>query len=109
MSETREYWSQHLATIAAETITTRAYARREGLSADSLYYWRRRLKLEAASSQAPADGPMRQLIPVQITGRAPSSPACTLAIGPVIQLTLDQLPDPQWLASLAAATAGRGH
>ncbi|MGN8200644.1 IS66 family insertion sequence element accessory protein TnpA [Salinisphaera sp. RV14] len=111
MSETRKYWSQHLAAIAAEGITTRGYAEREGLSADSLYYWRRRLKRDAAASGPPAAGRPtgRQLVPVQIMGRPPSGPACTLAIGPDVQLTLDQLPDPQWLASLAAATAGRGH
>ena len=105
MSETRKYWSQHLAVIDAESITTRAYAEREGLSVAALYNWRRRLKRDAASGP-PATS--RQLVPVQITGRPPAGPACTLAIGPDVQLTLDQLPDPQWLASLAAATAGRG-
>lgn len=105
MSETSRYWSQHLAAIAAERITTKAYAEREGLSVTALYYWRRRLKRDATSDRSSG----RQLVPVQITAPDPPGPACTLTLGPGVALTLDRLPDPQWLASLAAATAGRGH
>ena len=35
-------WATHLSAIEAEGISVQAYARREALSAASLYYWRRR-------------------------------------------------------------------
>ena len=47
MSEARQYWSKHLAAIAAEGVSSKAYAKREGLAVASLYFWRRRLKEEA--------------------------------------------------------------
>lgn len=38
MSKAIEYWSAHLAAIAAEGIETAVYAKRESLSASVLYY-----------------------------------------------------------------------
>lgn len=102
MTETEQYWSAHLAAIAAEAITTKAYAEREGLSCASLYYWRKRLKHTATPGQ-PA---RRQLVPVRVATATAPYMACTLTLAPSVQLDLPQLPDPQWLASLVAATAG---
>ena len=107
MSETKQYGSKHLAAIAAEQITTKFYAEREGLSAASLYYWRRRLKADAAPGKPATNRRTgRQLVPAQITEHGHPGQACRLALAPGVYLELGQLPDPQWLACLAAATAG---
>jgi len=38
-----DFWSQHLAACQAQGISINAYAKREGMSAVSLYYWCKRL------------------------------------------------------------------
>src|SRR5699024_4024455 len=105
--QTMQYWSQHLAVIAAEGITTKAYAEREGLPVGALYYWRKRVKA-GASDNAAAEPAKRKLVPVRIEPPGRPRAACTLTLAPGIHLELPQLPDPQWLASLMAATAVRG-
>ena len=40
-----DFWSRHLAACQAQGVSINAYAKREGLSAVSLYYWRKRLGL----------------------------------------------------------------
>jgi hypothetical protein len=102
MTETARYWSDHLVTIAAENITTKAYAEREGLSVATLYYWRKRLKKISAPDQAAN----RKLVPVRLATSSTPDMACTLTLGPSVHLELPQLPDPAWLASLVSATAG---
>jgi hypothetical protein len=104
MSKAKQYWSAHLAAIANEPITTKAYAEREGLSVASLYYWRKRLKADAAAETAATSPAKRQLVPMQVAPSSQSRVACTLTLAPGVHLELSQLPDPQWLASLAAAT-----
>lgn len=106
MTNKARYWSKHLSAIANENITTKAYTERECLSAASLYYWRKRLK-DDASDQAVATTPAkRQLVPVQVAPFSQAHGTCTLTLSPGGHLELRQLPDPQWLACLAAATAG---
>lgn len=110
MSKGMQYWSDHLAAIAAEGIQTRAYAKREGLSASALYYWRKRLKAAAADSAivslaAPrAGGPF---VAVQVSDVF-QSVRCSLTVAPGVRLELMQLPSPDWLASLAGAVARQG-
>lgn len=104
MSKGAEYWAGHLAAIEAEGISTQAYAKREGLSAAALYWWRRRLK----GSQATPVHPVRRgcFVPVQV--RRTSEPiGCTLVIG-AMTMELSQLPGPDWLAALSAAVGERG-
>lgn len=105
MSKAEQDGSRHLAAIAAEGITTKAYAEREGLSAGTLYYWRKRLKAEAATESA-APSANRKLVPVQVALSESTRTPCTLTLAPGVHLDLAQLPDPQWLATLAAATTG---
>ncbi len=102
MSERKQYWSDHLDRIAAEGISTRAYARREGLSAAALYDWRRRLKAQAAPVTPVPNGVSsgRCLVPIRITdARSP----CTLTLAPGVQLALSELPSPDWLAQVVVA------
>lgn len=107
MSERQQYWSAHLDRIAAEGISTRAYARREGLSATTLYYWRRRLKAEATDVSAPAAEPAgRSLVPVEIIDEAAvGAGPCTLTLAPGIELALSELPSPEWLARVVTRTS----
>lgn len=106
MSKGRQYWSDHLAAIAAEGIPAKAYARREGLSVSALYYWRKRLKSAGSSSAvalpvAPQSG---QFVPVQISD-ADARVSCSLILAPGVRLELAQLPSAQWLAALGAAVS----
>ena len=98
MTKREQYWSDHLAAIRSEAISVKAYARREGLSAGALYYWRKRFKQTTKSS--------RQLVPVRLaTAHATGgNTACTLTLGPSVHLELPQLPDPDWLARVVSAT-----
>lgn len=110
MSKGMQYWSDHLAAIAAEGIQTRAYAEREGLSASALYYWRKRLKAAAADSAivslaAPRAG--GQFVPVQLSDVF-QPVRCSLTVAPGVRLELTQLPPPDWLAGLADAVARQG-
>lgn len=109
MTERKQYWARHLAAIAAEAITTQAYAEREGLSVASLYYWRKRLKDDAAAEAVAPSPAKRQLVPVHIARSSPPRMVCTLTLAPGVHLELPQLPDPQWLAAFAVAATERGH
>lgn len=103
MSERAEYWSHHLAAIAAEGISTQAYAKREGLAVASLYYWRKRLN---AANSKDSVLPSGRFIAVQLQERNEGS-GCQLHIGAGVQLNLPQLPSPHWLAELCLALAGQ--
>jgi len=103
MSERAEYWSHHLAAIVTEGIATQAYAKREGLAAASLYYWRKRLN--AANSKDPVL-PGGRFLTVQWPQRNEDS-GCQLRIGTGVQLNLPQLPSPYWLAALCLALTGQ--
>lgn len=102
MTSKERYWAEHLAAIAAEDITTKAYAEREQLSVTALYYWRSRFKHEAG----PTDTSSRQLVPIRLASSGRDDTGCTLTLGSGIELKLAELPQPQWLAALAAAAVG---
>ena len=44
----RDWWRVHLQRIEAEELTTKAYADREGLDVQSLYYWRKVFRSETS-------------------------------------------------------------
>lgn len=105
MTNGRKYWSDHLASIEVEGVTTKAYAEREGLAVGSLYAWRRRLKSGQPAQRRPQGG--SGFVSVRV--RSASEPmGCTLAIGAGMRLELSQLPNPEWLAALSAAVSERG-
>lgn len=109
MPERQQYWSDHLDRIAAEGISTRAYARREGISAAALYYWRHRLKAEATCDSGSAGKSSgRSLVPVEVVDEtADDTVVGTLTLAPGIQLALSELPSPDWLARVVAQTTGK--
>ncbi|HUH88080.1 MAG TPA: cobyrinic acid ac-diamide synthase [Pusillimonas sp.] len=107
MSKRMQYWSDHLAAIAVEGIQTKAYAKREGLSASALYYWRKHLKAAAGGTAiAPSAAPRAsgQFVAVQVSDVF-QPVRCSLTLAPGVRLELAQLPTPEWLAALAGAVA----
>lgn len=107
MSERVQYWSDHLAQIATEGISTKAYAEREGLTPSSLYYWRKRLKAgttkEGQRSSAAASG--RRFVAVQIADNSDPRVPCSLSVAGGVRLELAALPAPEWLAALVRAVS----
>lgn len=99
MSDRREFWSQHLAAIEREGISTKAYAEREGLSVGSLYQWRREFK---GHSPHCADA---GFVAVELE-RPPQTERCVLRLSGGVALELAELPGPNWRAALCAALSG---
>lgn len=107
-TNTPEYWQAHLQRIEDEGISTRAYARREALSAASLYYWRSQFKRQAERlrpAQPSAAGPFVALsltdpYPPHEQPSAASSANCCLILPAGMRLHLAALPHPHWLAQL---------
>lgn len=104
MSERTQFWLSHLSAIEAEGITTKAYAEREGLSAQALYQWRKRLIAGERSSRAKVGG----FIPIQFESPAPIRCGCTVVIDADLRLECAVLPSVDWLAALSAALRERG-
>ncbi|MFA5633339.1 MAG: hypothetical protein WC997_17700 [Porticoccaceae bacterium] len=103
MSERRAFWLSHLSAIEAEGISTKAYADREGLSAQALYQWRQRL----ASGERPRRTQPGGFMPVRIESSTGARAGCTVVIDSGLRLDCAALPDADWLAALAAALAER--
>lgn len=100
MSDRTDYWSQHLAAIEHEGITTKAYAEREGLSVGALYQWQRELKARALAPRSASGSFVAVLVaPLDRPAR------CRLRLGDGLQLELSELPSPHWKQS--ASGGGR--
>ena len=113
----KQYWVKYVASLELEGGSVQAYARAHGISADCLYYWRRKLNKKSPPSPSKvavqrnvtnkfvalrvADTPnVVQRIAQSGTGN------CTLLIGNNIRLDMAALPTPEWLASLARTAQG---
>lgn len=105
MSSRAAFWARHLAAIQAEGISTQAYARREGLSAGSLYVWRGKLKAcaEGRSATTPIPAPPAAFMALAVAEPAPAAMRCTLVLASGLQLELSALPEPLWVADLCQA------
>jgi hypothetical protein len=90
-----EFWAAHVAAAKLETISASEYARRHGLSVASLYYWQRKLKLKAESSDA---GRGSKFVALRIAAQHPC--LCTLIMPTGLHLEMSALPAPEWLAAL---------
>ena len=97
-------WAAHLQAIEAEGISIRDYAAREGLSAASLYYHRRRrIPDEGRRTEgAPA------LVAVQLAEQHVIQP-CTVWLAPGVRMELASLPSPKWLGQLVASMSAQVH
>ena len=112
----KQYWVKHVAGLALEGGSVPTYARAHGISADCLYYWRR--KLGKKSPQLPSKVAdhvnaskfvaLRVAVTTNVAQRIapPDVGNCTLLIGNNIRLDMATLPPLEWLASLALSTQG---
>ncbi len=82
------FWLSHLQRAATERLSIRAYARREGLSEQSLYAAKRKLSVTVPVTSAFAA--------VRVSGQ----PGCELSLPGGMTLRLPEVPPAIWLAAL---------
>lgn len=112
----KHYWVKHVAGLALEGGSVPAYARAHGISADCLYYWRRKLNravVPLPSKVADHVVPnkfvaLRVADTTNVAQRIASSANlnCALLIGDNVRLEMTALPTPEWLVTLAIAAQG---
>jgi len=81
------FWQNHLQRVATERLSIRAYARREGLSEQSLYAAKRQLSATVPVASAFAA--------VRVSGK----PGCELSLPNGMTLRLPEVPSATWLAT----------
>ena len=104
MKMSKDFWTGHVAAAKGEGGSTRAYAKRHGLSLPALYYWQRRLN--SAPPAEPVKVSKFVALRVADTGATQRSCACTLVMPSGMRLEMTALPSPQWLAALADTAKG---
>lgn len=104
MKMNMDFWTEHVTAAKREGGSTRAYAKRHGLSVAALYYWQRKLK--SATPAEPVKVSKFVALRVADTGVTQRSSACTLVMPSGMRLEMAALPSPQWLAALADAAKG---
>ena len=92
------YWRRHVADCLASGLSSRAYAKRAGVSVSGLSYWRKRVAAsqEIRSTQAGDDA---GFLPVHLgasRGAGPAALEIGLLSGRLVRLTGPV--DPEWLA-----------
>ncbi len=111
MEQGMEFWLGHVAAAALDGGSVKAYAKRHGVSADALYYWRNKNKVKSTLS---ALNPSSKFVAVQVVprpdaigaaGPAPAA-ACLLLFGAGMRLEMASIPSAEWVARLALATQG---
>ena len=109
MKNNRNYWSNHVAAIKSQGVTTSAYARQHGISLAGLYYWQRKLQSQAAphSVAVAALQPQSKFVALRVSDAladmAPPSWRCTLVLTGGMRLEMSALPDPHWLVAVGRA------
>ena len=113
MKNARNYWSNHLAAINAQGISTSVYAKPHDISLASLYFWRSKLLSESTtpSSSLPtpvaAPKPQSKFVALRVRDAVPGTSApiwcCTLVLTGGMRLEMSVLPDPQWLVGVDRA------
>lgn len=112
----KQYWVKHVGGLALEGGSVPAYARAHGISADCLYYWRRKLgkKSPQLASKVADHVNVNKFVALRVGDTTnvaqpiaqSGTGNCTLRIGNTIRLDMATLPPPEWLASLALSTQG---
>ena len=99
-------WVAHLDACKEEGVTVKAYAKRHDLAVDSLYYWRRKMRLRSAicSQKAipPSTSDARLFTRLQVSSAATSmnEVPLRLCLGNHLQLEMQHLPPVEWLSAL---------
>lgn len=99
-------WVAHLNACTDEGVTVKAYAKQHDLPVDSLYYWRRKMKLRAGKSSSNAAHPSSTS--TKFFARLDVTPIPTsanegllrLRLSNHLQLEMYHLPPVEWLAAL---------
>lgn len=101
-----EFWTSHVEACRREGCAASVYARRNGLTLASLYYWRRKLQLAAAVNDG--GGPAGKFVSLRVMDVAAGAPTgpCTLVLRSGLRLELAALPPPTWLLAFDQAHAG---
>ena len=102
----RSFWRRHLEAIEAEGITTAAYARREGLSLDLLYQWRRKLSLAPTSLPTSRLEPSSGFVALRVTESLHAIPKAWTLRFQGMELSFPERPDPLWVADLCRSLTG---
>jgi len=114
MTKKEAYWAAHLAAIDAGGFTTAGYARREGLSAKSLFYWRGRLRRAGSAPEALATvkgspaGSRFAAVAIRTQPAGSAQPACSVIFGTNMRLDFVALPEPAWIVELLRASRAGG-
>ena len=98
--DTRQLWSDRLARYSASDLSVAAFCAAEGISPNSLFYWKRRLGAGQAGPAAPRAEP--RFVPVRI--HAPAAVEIVLPGGAVLRLAPGC--DLSFVRSLLDALAG---
>jgi transposase-like protein len=105
MKKSLAFWSEHIAAIKQEGISTSAYAKRHDLPLKSLYYWQRKALLATAPAKAitpKAFVTLRVSEPVAVS----ASMGCVLVLACGMRLEMPALPSPAWLTALSRSAQG---
>lgn len=105
LSPVQQRWWNHLQRAEKESLSIRAYAAREGLSEQSLYAFRKRLKQRRGSGGASLPA-LPTFATVQVTR---SNAEYELAFVGGVTLRLEQLPDPAWLIAVLGRISALHH
>jgi hypothetical protein len=95
----RQVWLERLKRFADSSVSLNAFCRKEGISAQAFYYWKRRLQ-----ALLPVDHPVPRLLPVRVLP-APTPVEVALPSGPVLRLNPGC--DLDFVRSLVSALEGR--
>lgn len=101
------YWESHVAALNRDGVAVSAYAKRHGLSAAALYYWRRKMKVAAGVGEAVHSAPKFIALRVGDKAAASGASAFTLILDPGVRFEMQSLPAPEWLAAVAHAAGAR--
>lgn len=111
---TKQYWSEHVAAVKSQAISTRAYAQQHSLALSTLYYWQHKLKttavMPANSEPTTATRQPSKFVALHVKAAAatarPIATHCTLVLSGGMHLEMQALPEPQWLIDLARCAQG---
>ena len=96
LTPAQQRWRSHLERMEEEGLSIRAYAQREGISEQSLYTFRRKLKQRSNPSAAPVGFATFNVSGLRDAGRG----SCVLEWANGVRLHCEGWPDPAWLIAV---------
>lgn len=105
MNKGLAFWTEHIAAIKREAISTSAYAKRHGIPVKRLYYWQRKAMLASAPVR-PSRSETFVALRIAEPMIAQVAVSCTLILESGMRLEMSALPAPTWLAALGRAAQG---